>query len=36
MAPGIGPLASILYALAIIDVLGVTLLGARVVDVLTS
>lgn len=36
MTSGIGPLTSILYALAIINVLGVTILGARVVEVLTS
>ena len=33
MIPGIGPL-TLLYGLAIIDVLGVTLLGARVLDVI--
>ena len=36
MLSSVGPLTSILYALAIVDVLGVTILGARVLDVLTS
>lgn len=35
MAPGIGP-TTLLYGLAIIDVVGVTILGARVVDVITN